>query len=78
MTTASEALAIARQTNPFAINVYDGGAKPLICYAGTVAERLRAVPTFTAAQCQIALCMTGLQKAVRTAIERRLEQLEGS
>jgi len=38
--------------------------------------RLDAVKQFTAAECRAALKLTGLQKTVRLAVERRLRRLE--
>lgn len=42
----------------------------------TVDDRLRVLKHFDAAQCRRALALTDLQITVRTALERRLRQLE--
>lgn len=41
-----------------------------------VSSRLRRVQTFSLAQCRRALSLPGLQKTVRTAVERRIRKLE--
>jgi hypothetical protein len=47
-------------------------------YHCDIASRVDAVKKFTIEQCRTALELDGLQKSVRTAIERRIRKLEKS
>ena len=58
-------------TNPFFAGTYLGRAM----YALAADDRLRRVAEFDKSQCEAALLVPGLQKTVRTAIERRLRAL---
>lgn len=59
--------------NPFFAGIYDGGP----AYDIDAPTRLERVARFNTNQCQRALRVRGLQKAVVTAIERRLRKLGG-
>lgn len=62
--------------NPFKAYVYPSDRGPVQTYHCAADDRLRAVPTFDAAQCAAALRVPGLQAAVRKAVERRLRRLQ--
>jgi hypothetical protein len=61
--------------NPFYTETIRLGRKNIRLHALAVDERLRCVERFDARQCRAALKVDGLQKTVRTAIERRLRKL---
>ena len=63
-----------RTDNPFAYHNALGWPMQVV----DVATRLERVKRFDADQCERALKVDGLQKTVRTAIERRLRQLRAS
>lgn len=59
------------ENNPFLTTQYGDRWLGPVC----VTDRLRMVAGFTAEQCAAALQVPGLQKTVRTAIERRQRKL---
>ncbi len=71
-TKAERARRAAEERNPFFASRYGDMAT---FYLDAV-NRLERVKRFGRAQCADALCVKGLQKTVRIAIERRLRRLE--
>ena len=61
----------AKKRSPFYAGTYDGHE----CEDMDVQSRLDRVARFNVATCRRALRVYGLQKTVRTAIERRLRKL---
>lgn len=59
------------RTNPFFAWIYDGGP----AYDFDAVSRIERVARFNTDQCRRALHVRGLQKTVRTAVERRLRKL---
>jgi hypothetical protein len=59
------------RANPFFAGIYDGGP----AYDIDAVSRLERVARFNTDQCRRALHVRGLQKTVRTAVERRLRRL---
>lgn len=57
--------------HPFYTATYNG----IDCYATATSCRLLMLQRFDAEQCKAALEVEGLQKTVRTALERRLRKL---
>ena len=61
------------RVNPFFFGIYDAGP----CYDMDAVSRSERVARFNTDQCRRALRVDGLQKTVRTAIERRLKKSGG-
>jgi len=73
---AMRALVDARKTNPFVTTAYMINGEPRVLGEITAEDRQRAVKTFNAVDCELALALPDLQKTVLAAIERRLRKLQ--
>lgn len=62
--------------HPFAAYTYPSDHGPVQTYHLAAEDRLRAVRTLDARQCEAALRLPGLQVTVRKALERRLRHLQ--